>query len=83
IFEAIGAGRVVVTNEIPAGTNELFTDKENILFYNKDNLEDVITYGLEHYKEMEKNVEMIRHQHCYRARMQQLLGVVSQNLKKN
>ena len=80
IFEAIGAGRVVVTNEILPYTNELFQDKENILFYYKDNLEDVIRYGLndENRYRMEENILKIRDQHTYKARMRTMLRILKE-----
>jgi hypothetical protein len=73
IFEAVGAGRVCVTNSIPAGTNELFEDRKNILFYDSQNLEEVIQYGLDNWLELTDNVRAIRKDHTYEARMKQLL----------
>ena len=78
IFEIIGAGKICITNEISSGTNQLFTHGENILFYNKDTLEDVLKYALDkcHRKQMEKNILKIKDQHSYKARMQRLLEMI-------
>jgi spore maturation protein CgeB len=75
IFEAIGSGKICITNEINKGTNQLFTDREDIVYYNSDNLEEVLAYVLTNDKErerMEANVLAIREQHSYEARMRTL-----------
>jgi hypothetical protein len=78
IFESIGAGRVCVTNSIPAGTNELFKDKKHVLFYDSNNLEAVIEYGLEddNRTRMEEEILKIRNQHTYKARMKRMLELL-------
>ena len=78
VFECIGAGRVCVTNEIPGGTNKLLVHNENVLFYNRDNLEDVLHLVIDkrHRKRIEAGVMRIREQHTYEARMKRLLSIV-------
>lgn len=78
IFETIGAGKVCITNQIDGATNKLFTHGENILFYNSDNLGEVleIVKDKEHMKKMEENIDCIRGNHCYKARIQRLLDVI-------
>ncbi len=75
IFESIGSGKVCITNRIESGTNELFKDKKNILFYDKNNLEHVLNYALDKKKRKELEVEVlkIRHLHTYKARMEAVI----------
>lgn len=79
IFESIGAGRVCVTNEIPAGTNELFRDGEEIVTYDSRNLEEKIECALkdEVRCRIESNLAEIRGEHTYAARMRQLIEELS------
>jgi len=78
IFEAIGAGRVCVTNAIPRGTNELFVDRKHVLYYTSADLEDVIDYGLNENNRMaiEQQVLAIRDDHTYTARMHQMFEML-------
>lgn len=78
IFESIGAGTICVTNEIPEGTNEIFKQGTNILFYNKNNVEAVIKHALnDTYREkMEQNIWEIRYKHTYKFRMWQMLNML-------
>lgn len=78
VFQSIGVGRVCITNEIPKNTNRLFEHKTNILLYNKDNLEEIIEYGLndKNRRRMEANVAKIAPLHTYKARMEKLLDIV-------
>ncbi len=79
IFESIGAGRVCVTNEIPQGSNDVFSHGNDILFYNGENLEEIVELGLEspHRVRMEERILEIRHLHTYEARMKYLLEEVT------
>lgn len=78
IFECIGAGKVCITNEIPDGTNKLFTHHKNILYYNKDNLRIVVQTALDkkHRNLMESEIELIRDKHTYKARMESLINTL-------
>jgi spore maturation protein CgeB len=76
IFEAIGAGRPTITNEIPGDTNQLFVDRENIVFYNRDNMEEQIEWALENWGVLYDGVMAIREQHSYRARMERMIQIV-------
>jgi spore maturation protein CgeB len=82
IFEAIGAGKLCITNKIPVGTNELFTHNENILFYDQHNLKEILQLALDRKerKRIEANVEKIKLQHTYKARMQDYMDVLNWNL---
>lgn len=79
IFESIGAGRVCVTNEIPQGSNDVFSHGHDILFYSGENLEEIVELGLEspHRVRMEERILEIRHLHTYEARMKHLLEEVT------
>ncbi len=78
IFEAIGAGRVVVTNEISSDTNKLFTNNEHLLYYNTGNLERILDYSLlpSTQRHIRQNVLKIREYHTYEARMIQMLDIL-------
>lgn len=73
IFESIGAGAICITNKIES--NELFQHEENILFYNKDNLEEIIAKALDNKtsKKLKENILQIRELHTYEKRMEQLV----------
>lgn len=79
IFESIGAGRVCVTNEIPQGSNDVFSHGNDILMYNGENLEEIVELGLEspHRVRMEERILEIRHLHTYKARMEYMLKEVT------
>lgn len=78
IFEAIGSCKVVITGEIPSDTNKLFTNKHDILLYNKDNLEEVIEYGLndENRRRIQDNIRAIRANHTYEKRIERLIDII-------
>ncbi|MHA2217943.1 MAG: glycosyltransferase family protein [Candidatus Hodarchaeales archaeon] len=75
IFECIGAGNLCITNEIPTGSNELFEHGKNILFYNKENLEEILRMALipKIRKSIKSEAINIREQHTYKARMEKLI----------
>lgn len=79
IFESCGSGRVCVTNEIPQDTNQLFKHAEHALFYNSENLEEIVEFGLDdsNRRRMESRVREIREQHTYTARLKTMLEVLS------
>ena len=80
IFESIGAGKVCVTNSVPEGTNEIFQDGEDILFYDASNLREVLLRAIDkkERKKMEANILEIRENHTYKARMERLLSIVGE-----
>ena len=72
VFEAIGAGRVCLTNET-AG-NDVLTEFDNVVFYNKDNLEWAMGYCMENWELLSDNIIKSRWEHSYEERMKQLIG---------
>jgi len=76
IFEAAGAGRVCLTNEIAKGSNDIFTDHQDIVFYNEESLEWSMNYCMDHWEELSENVVAGRDKHNYAARMKTLLSHV-------
>ncbi len=80
IFEAIGSGKICITNEIPHGTNKLFENDKHVLFYNSKNLGEMLRKALDRKKrkEMEKSILDIREAHTYKARMERLLSIVGE-----
>jgi spore maturation protein CgeB len=52
VFEAMACGSFVLTNEIPAD-GRLFKDKHHLVYFNDENIEDLIDYYLKHDDERE------------------------------
>jgi hypothetical protein len=79
IFEAIGAGQICITNEIPDGTNGLFEGGKHVLYYNKDNLEAVcqMAFDKKYTDEMKKHILAIAPQHTYKERMKSLIDMIA------
>ena len=79
IFESIGAGKICITNEIPSGTNKIFKDKKHVLYYNKNNLEEVCRLALDKKfrLSMEEEILKIRGKHTYKARLKSLIDMIN------
>lgn len=75
IFESVGAGKICITQETET---DMFTDGVDILYYNKNNLEEVLTLALDrkYRKELEENILSIRDRHTYKARMEKLMSIL-------
>ena len=52
VFEALGCRSFLLTNEITLN-DRLFNDKEHLVYFNEQNIEDLINYYLEHDEERE------------------------------
>lgn len=78
IFESYGSGKICITNEIPSDTNKLFEHGKDILYFNKNNLKEVLDMALDKdiRKNMEKNIEQNRHKHTYQQRMIKMFNVL-------
>ena len=53
VFEALGCGSFLLTNEIPE-SSRLFEDRKHLVYFNEENIEDLIAYYLEHEDEREE-----------------------------
>jgi hypothetical protein len=75
IFEAIGSGKVCITQETET---DMFEHSKNILYYNKDNLEEVLSFMLDrkYRKDIEANILAIRDKHTYKERMKKLMQLL-------
>lgn len=78
IWEAYGAGKVCITNEIPNKSNPLLKHKRDILFYNENNLEEIIYFALNDSNrlKMENFIRNNRLNHTYKSRMYQMIDVI-------
>lgn len=78
IFESIGAGRVCVTHEMEKEHSGFLENKNHVLFFNPENLEDVLSYGLNdaNRASMEQKITKIRGNHTYKKRMEIMLDVI-------
>ena len=79
VFEALGCGSFLLTNELPP-EDRLFEDRVHLVYYNDDNIEDLIEYYLAHEEEREDIArqgrdEVIRN-HTFVHRIEQMLGDV-------
>ena len=84
IFEYLGTGIIPLTNK-PANldstpqTAAMFTNMENILYYENSSLEAMLRFCMESPEKLDilgKNVLKIREKHTYKARMKQLLNIL-------
>ena len=82
VFEALSTGSLLLTDRLPAesGLELLFKDREQLVLYDEDNLEQLVAYYLEHPEERERTAargrtEALAH-HTYRHRVRQILAAV-------
>lgn len=79
VFEALGMGGFLLTSDVPA-KYRLFKDKTHLVYYNDDNVEDLVTYYLAHDK-VRANIarlgyKEVMQKHTFDLRMKQLLKEV-------
>lgn len=79
VFETLGMGGFLLTSDVPI-KYRLFKDKTHLVYYNNDNVEDLIAYYLVH-DEARANIARLGHQevlqkHTFDLRMKQLLAEV-------
>jgi len=86
VFEALGAGRCLLTNAIHGnGFEELFRDREHLVVYHSpQELWQLLDYYLTHDDERERIAQeghvLVRAQHTYRHRAETMLNVLNQRL---
>jgi predicted AlkP superfamily phosphohydrolase/phosphomutase len=76
VFEALGCGSFLLTNEIPDDTR-LFEDRKHLAYFNDDNIEELIEYYLHHDEERESialaGYRKAHAEHTYEHRVEQLI----------
>jgi spore maturation protein CgeB len=76
VFEALGCRSFLLTNEIDMH-NRLFKDKEHLVYFNEQNIEDLISYYLNHDDEREVIAENgyreVCEKHTFKHRVVQIL----------
>ncbi|MFN3531093.1 MAG: glycosyltransferase [Candidatus Brocadia sp.] len=76
VFEALGCRSFLLTNEINMN-DRLFKDKEHLVYFNEQNIEDLISYYLNHEDEREAIAENgyreVCAKHTFKHRMHQIL----------
>ncbi|MCK5617419.1 glycosyltransferase [Candidatus Pacearchaeota archaeon] len=78
IFEAIGAGRVTLTHDLGADTNQILIPCQDVVCYDgSENLEWAMQYALTHWDDFSDNILKVRDNHNYKARMETLVEVCS------
>ena len=82
VFEALASGSMLLTDRAPgSGLEEMFRDREHLVIYDEDNLEDLAEYYLAHERERERiaargRAEALRW-HTYDHRAASLIETVS------
>lgn len=81
IFEALCVGRLLLTNAIPNGLEELFTDRQHLVIYrNSEELIQLVRYYLEHPEEREAIAKagqsLVLTKHTYQHRAEQILSTI-------
>ncbi len=76
VFEALGCGSFLLTNEIPHDTR-LFEDRKHLVYFNDDNIEELIDHYLNHEEERESialaGYRKAHAEHTYEHRVEQLI----------
>ncbi|MDQ7062670.1 MAG: glycosyltransferase [candidate division KSB1 bacterium] len=76
VFEVLLCGAFLMTNEIPK-EGRLFEDRKHLVYFNENNIEELIAYYLEHEDERERIAEngyrLAMQKHTYRNRLEKLL----------
>lgn len=80
-FEALCGGRLLLTNAIPNGLEELFTDRQHLVIYrNSEELIQLVRYYLEHPEEREAIAKagqaLVLAKHTYQQRAEQILATI-------
>jgi hypothetical protein len=81
IFEALCSGRLLLTNMVPNGLEELFTDKKHLVIYHSINeLIELAQYYLDHPVEREaiarNGQQEVLANHTYQHRAEQILSTI-------
>ena len=79
VFEVLSCGSFLLTNEIPEA-DRLFENHTHLVYFNDENIEDLISYYLEHDQEREniayEGYLEAHEKHTFHQRMHVLLGQV-------
>ncbi|MBM3279160.1 MAG: glycosyltransferase [Candidatus Handelsmanbacteria bacterium] len=82
VFEALSCGSLLLTDRLPAeaGLEELFADRQHLVLYGEEDLEELARYYLEHEDEREKiaaaGCRLALERHTYGHRADQVLEAV-------
>ncbi len=81
VFEALCSGRLLLTNAIPNGLEELFLDKQHLVIYhNVEELIELVRYYLSHLDEREAIAQAgqaeVLTKHTYKNRTEQILKTI-------
>lgn len=81
VFEALCAGKILLTNAISNGLEELFIDRKHLVIYrNSEELMQLARYYLEHHEEREAIAQagqaLVLSKHTYQHRTEQILTTI-------
>jgi glycosyltransferase involved in cell wall biosynthesis/tetratricopeptide (TPR) repeat protein len=82
VFEALCSGSLLITDPAPgSGLDEIFQDKEHLVLYNDDNLEEIISHYLNNEKERVRISDNGRREvlakHTYGHRTEQMIQTLN------
>jgi glycosyltransferase involved in cell wall biosynthesis/tetratricopeptide (TPR) repeat protein len=85
VFEALCSGSLLVTDPAPgSGLEDLFTDKEHLVIYEDENLEESISYYLKNESEGERIAcagrKEVLARHTYKHRTDSMIQVLNQKV---
>ncbi len=84
VFEALGCGSMLLTNEIPEDSR-LFEDRKHLVYFNDTNVEELIQYYLDHKEEREKIAKngyvFVHKYHSFNNRIDQVIKEVFKSEK--
>lgn len=79
VFEALCSGSMLLTDDAD-GLRDFFTDRENLVIYNDENVAELAEYYIEHEQERERIAEAGRRavleKHTYAHRVDEMMGVM-------
>ena len=78
VFEALSSGSLLLTNRlVNNGCGDLFKDREDLVFYDENNLEELAGYYLNHEEERERiaasGFNKVRSRHTYDHRVESIM----------
>lgn len=84
VFEALSSGSLLLTNRlINNGSEDLFKDREDLVLYDENNLEELAGYYLDHEEERKRisasGFNKVRSRHTYDHRVESMIQFVQEH----
>lgn len=82
VFEALACGSMFLSNALPS-EEHIFQDRVHLVYYNEDNIEELIQYYLDHEEEREaiakQGYDEVIQKHTFECRMEQIIRDIFQS----